>query len=71
MASGSDFTGRIIGACVCVIAVVAIAIPLVQEQTSGSEPAIDPDSILGKIVVILPIFLILAVIMLIVNTFRK
>lgn len=71
MASGSDFTGRIIGACVCVIAVVAIAIPLVQEQIGGSEPAIEPDSILGKIIVILPVFLLLAIIMMVVGIFKK
>lgn len=70
MASNSEgFVGKIVGVVVGVIVVGAVAIPIVNGLTSGDNPTIDPNSTVGTIVNILPVFLVLAILLMIVKLF--
>lgn len=70
MASNSEgFVGKIVGVVVGVIVVGAVAIPIVNGLTSGDNPTIDPTSTVGTIINILPVFLVLAILLMIVKLF--
>ncbi len=70
MASNSEgFVGKIVGVVVGVIVVGAVAIPIINGLTEGATPTIDPDSTVGTIVKILPVFLVLAILLMIVKLF--
>ena len=70
MASNSEgFVGRIVGVVVGVIVVGAVAIPIVNGLTTGDTPTIDPNSTVGTIINILPVFLVLAILLMIVKLF--
>lgn len=64
-----NFTGKIVGVVVAVVVVGAIALPIITGLTAGDDPVIDPDSTVGTIVNILPVFLVLAILMIIVRMF--
>ncbi len=70
MASNSEgFVGKIVGVVVGVIVVGAVAIPIINGLTAEPNPTIDPDSTVGTIVKILPVFLVLAILLMIVKLF--
>lgn len=71
MAGTSDFTGRIVSVVISVVVVAAVAIPIITGLTTGENPTVDPESTVGKILLILPVFLVLAILMIVVNLFLK
>lgn len=70
-----DFTGSIVGIVVAVIVVGAVAVPIITSMVgtdgtpSGATYPIQEGTILATIVEILPVFLVLAVLMMIVYLF--
>ena len=75
MAKYEDFTGDIISVVIAVIVVAAVAVPIINGMIGtdgtpeGATYPIQEGSMLATIVGILPIFLVLAVLMMIVYLF--
>ena len=73
--NAEDFTGSIVGIVVAVIVVGAVAVPIITGMVgtdgtpSGATYPIQEGTILATIVEILPVFLVLAVLMMIVYLF--
>ena len=70
--NAEDFTGSIVGIVVAVIVVGAVAVPIItgtDGTPSGATYPIQKGTILATIVEILPVFLVLAVLMMIVYLF--
>lgn len=73
--NAEDFTGSIVGIVVAVIVVGAVAVPIItglvgtDGTPSGATYPIQEGTILATIVEILPVFLVLAVLMMIVYLF--
>ena len=73
--NAEDFTGSIVGIVVAVIVVGAVAVPIItglvgtDGTPSGATYTIQKGTILATIVEILPVFLVLAVLMMIVYLF--
>lgn len=65
----SNFVGKVVGVVVAVVVVGAVALPIITGLTAGDEPVIDPESTVGTIINILPVFLVLAILMIIVRMF--
>lgn len=70
-----DFTGNIISVVIAVIVVAAVAVPIINGMVGtdgtpeGATYPIQEGSMLATIVEILPVFLVLAVLMMIVYLF--
>ena len=62
--SESDFTGKIVSVVIAVIVVAAVAIPVIGDLTKDMEAG-TTKTILG----ILPVFLVLAVLLIVVKMF--
>lgn len=75
MAKYEDFTGNIISVVIAVIVVAAVAVPIINGMIGtdgtpeGATYPIQEGSMLATIVGILPVFLVLAVLMMIVYLF--
>lgn len=75
MAKYEDFTGNIISVVIAVIVVAAVAVPIINGMVGtdgtpeGATYPIQEGSMLATIVGILPVFLVLAVLMMIVYLF--
>lgn len=64
MASTEDFTGKIVGIVIALVIVTAVALPIINTAT---EDITDPT--LTTIIQIVPVFLILAVLMVVIKMF--
>lgn len=70
-----DFTGNIISVVIAVIVVAAVAVPIINGMVgtdgtpSGATYPIQEGTMLATIIEILPVFLVLAVLMMIVYLF--
>ena len=75
MASTEDFTGKIVGVVIAVVVVAAVAVPILNSMVgtdgtpSGATYPIQEGTMLATLVQIIPVFLILAVIMVVVGMF--
>lgn len=74
-----SFTGRIVGVVIAVVVVAAVAVPILNSMVGTDVPAtettpaktypIQEGTMLATLVQIIPVFLILAVIMIVVGMF--
>lgn len=64
--NAESFTGKIVGVVVAVIVVAAVAVPVLSEVTTGLSAG-TTKTILG----ILPVFLVLAILMIVVRMFMN
>ena len=75
MANTEDFTGSIVAVVVAVIVVAAVAVPIISGMVGtdgtpeGATYPIQEGTMLATIVQVLPIFLVLAILMMIVALF--
>lgn len=76
MAAGvSDFTGKIVSVVIGIVVIAAVAIPVIQglmtdpDGEGAGVPVIDPSSTEGTVIKILPVFLVLAILMVVVRMF--
>lgn len=75
MANTEDFTGSIVAVVVAVIVVAAVAVPIISGMVGtdgtpeGATYPIQDGTMLATIVQVLPIFLVLAILMMIVALF--
>lgn len=75
MANTEDFTGSIVAVVVAVIVVAAVAVPIISGMVgtdgtpSGATYPIQEGTMLATIIQVLPIFLVLAILMMIVALF--
>lgn len=70
-----SFTGKIVGVVIAVVVVAAVAVPILNSMVgtdgtpSGATYPIQEGTMLATLVQIIPVFLILAVIMVVVGMF--
>lgn len=64
MASNEDFTGKIVGIVIALVVVTAVALPIINNAVTE-----DMDPTLVTIIQIVPVFLILAVLMMVIRQF--
>lgn len=75
MANTEDFTGSIVAVVVAVIVVAAVAVPIISGMVGtdgtpeGATYPIQDGTMLATIIQVLPIFLVLAILMMIVALF--
>ena len=71
-----DFTSKIVAVVICVIVIAAVAIPIISGFTKdpdgdGPQTATITDGTLVTIINVIPIFLVLAVLMMVVYLFLQ
>ena len=75
MASTEDFTGKVVGIVIACVVVVAVAVPILNSMVGtdgtpeGATYPIQEGTMLATLVGIIPVFLILAIIMIVVGMF--
>ena len=71
MASETEgFTSSVVGVVVAIVVVAAVALPVINGLTTGDNPVVtDPTQV--TIVKIIPVFLVLAILMMVIKSFMS